>query len=254
MTSLSLAHWAMLVSAALFAGMVDAMAGGGGLVTLPALLSTGMPPHLALGTNKAQAIWGTSMALFTFVRAKKVSARFVRWALPLGFVGAVIGARSVVAVSPSALRVAVMVLLAAAALFVWRQRSTTVTDQQPPVRRVGVVVAVFVIGAYDGFLGPGTGTFLIAALAFWGHAGLASASAHAKVVNLASNAAALAIFAWFQHVSWGVALPMAAAQLVGGRIGAYLVLRHGGRFVRLLVMLATGALLVKLGVDLCRAW
>jgi uncharacterized protein len=244
----NVATLAPLMLAALAAGVIDAIAGGGGMISLPALLATGLPPHVALGTNKAQSIWGTSVALFTFWRRGLIDRKFVVVAFPLAIVGALAGTSLVLLISPQALRPVVMIVLPVAAALVWFRRKQQQPDQQRlPLLTLPVVAAATALAVYDGFLGPGTGTFLIVALSTLGTYSLQSASAHAKVVNVGSNLAALSLFAFHRDIRWDIALPMAAAQIVGGRVGALIALRGGSKLVRIAVIVVSLALMAKVG-------
>lgn len=253
MPDVSLAHLAVLVLVSLVAGTVDAIAGGGGLLTVPALLWAGLPPHLALGTNKGQSVFGSFSALARFSQSGLIDGRRARITFPLGLAGSLVGAALVLEVSPSALRPVVLALLASAALFVGMRRPGRTPLEDAP-RRPGVTLAAggiaLVIGGYDGFFGPGTGTFLIVAFVALLGDGLAHASASAKVVNFASNLAAVLLFASRGVVVWRVALPMAAAQLVGGWIGAHLAVRRGDALVRRVVVAVALALAAKLAWDM----
>jgi uncharacterized membrane protein YfcA len=242
---------ATLVATAFVAGTVDAIAGGGGLLTLPALLAAGLPPHHALATNKGQSVFGSLTALVRYARAGMVRAERARVTFPAGFVGSLAGAALVMVVSSTVLRPLVVVLLVASALFVALHRTGTRSIERGRVggRAVALAVAV-VIGAYDGFFGPGTGTFLIVAFAVWLGDDWAHASAEAKVVNFASNLAAVALFSLRGMVLWRVALPMAAAQAIGAGLGAHLTVRRGNVVVRIVVVAVALALAVKLGLDL----
>lgn len=244
---------ALLALAALGAGLVDAVAGGGGLVTVPALLAAGLPPDLALGTNKGQGVFGSGAALFRFARAGLVDGRTARVTFPCGFGGSLCGAGLVLLVPPTALRPLVLALLVVVAVAL-ALRPAAPAPHAPPRRRSALVAAAVaaVLGAYDGFFGPGTGTFLIFAFAVFLGARLQEASADAKVVNFASNLAAVSLFASRGLVVWGVALPMAAGQFAGGTLGAHLAVRGGDRLVRLAVLAVVAALAVKLGADLFR--
>ncbi len=243
---------ALLALVALAAGTVDAIGGGGGLLTLPVLLASGLPPHLALGTNKGQSVFGAAAALVRFSRAGLVPLARARWTFPLGFLGSLLGARLVLWVRPDVLRPVVLALLVAAALFVvLRPR---LARGSPPSTAVAPAVALaFVVGAYDGFFGPGTGTLLIVGLAGLLALPLQQASAEAKVVNFASNLAAMLLFAARGTVVWHTALPMAAGQLLGGWLGAHLTVRGGERIVRWVVVAVVAALVLKLSVDALRA-
>jgi uncharacterized membrane protein YfcA len=244
---------AFLVAAALVAGMVDAIAGGGGLVTLPALLAAGLPPHAALGTNKGQSIFGTLAAIVRFRRAGMIDLARARLTFPLGFAGSLAGAGLVLLVSPAVLRPLVLVLLIGAAAFVAVRRtapSAAIPRASPRARVAIAAVAAFFLGGYDGFFGPGTGTFLIVAfVALLGDA-LRDASAAAKVVNFASNLAALLVFAANGVILWRVAVPMAAANAVGGWLGAHLTVRGGDKVVRRVVLVVVAALVIKIGRDI----
>lgn len=244
---------ALLCLAALVAGGVDAIAGGGGLITLPMLLATGMPAHVALGTNKGQSVFGSCSALVRFTRAGLVSGKLAWVSFPFGLLGAFAGTRLVLWVKPEVLKPLVLVLLVAVAAFLAFRKGPPPGDRpEPPLPRLRLLggLVAFAIGAYDGFFGPGTGTFLIVGFStLLGH-GLMRASADAKVVNFASNIAAVLLFAWKDMLLWHVALPMAVAQFTGAWIGAHLTVKGGDKLVRKVVLAVVAALVVKLGRDL----
>jgi len=255
----------MLAVAAFCAGTVDAIAGGGGLITLPALLAAGLPPHLAYGTNKGQSVWGSGAALFAFWRAGRVDRRQATIAFPLGLAGAALGAELVLLIDSATLRpIAIAMLIGAAALLLVKKPSPKPEapgpapgrgddhDAPPPRYLAIAALLAFAIGTYDGFFGPGTGTFLIVGfVAFCGRS-LTNATADAKVVNFASNLASLTAFALAGTVAWSIALPMAAGQLAGGLVGARLALQGGARLIRVMVLIVSGALVAKLVFDLVR--
>jgi uncharacterized protein len=252
----SLLEMSLLCAAALMAGVVDAIAGGGGLLTLPVLLAVGLPPHVALGTNKGQAVFGSFAALARFSRGGLVRGRLAAITFPLGLIGSLAGAALVLRVRPEVLKPLVLALLVAVAVFLTFRRGPPPGERpEPPHGRMlalGALIAL-AIGAYDGFFGPGTGTFLILAFSgLLGH-GLVRASADAKVVNFASNLAALALFASRGVVLWKVALPMALAQFIGGWLGAQFVIRGGDGLVRRVVLAVVMALALKLGRDVFAA-
>jgi hypothetical protein len=247
------AEIALLAAVALVAGTVDAVAGGGGLLTVPALLAAGLPPHLALATNKGQSTFGSFAAMVRFGRAGLLDGRRALVTFPAGLAGSLLGAAAVLLVPPATLRPLVLALLGGAAVFAVLRRPAGAADGRAQPRRGAHALAAaiaLVVGAYDGFFGPGTGTFLIVAFAALLGDGLARASATAKVVNFASNLAALLLFAWRGVVVWQVALPMAAAQLAGGWIGAHLTVRRGDALVRWTVVAVALALAAKLAWDL----
>lgn len=240
----------LLAVTALGAGTVDAIAGGGGLITLPALLAVHLQPHIALGTNKAQSMWGSGAAMVAFWRADRVDRKQATYAFPLAFVGSLVGATVVSGISQDALKpIVIAMLIGAAVLLVIKKPSR---DRDAPSRWWVPALLALLIGAYDGFFGPGTGTFLIVGFVTLCGRSLVHASADAKVVNFASNLAAVFVFARGGFVIWSIALPMAAGQLLGGVIGARIAVKGGARIVRIMVLIVSGALIVKLAFDLAR--
>jgi uncharacterized membrane protein YfcA len=239
-----------LALAAFSAGTVDAIAGGGGLITLPALLTAGLPTTIAIGTNKGGSMWGSGAASVAFWRAGRVDRKQALFAFPLGFAGSLIGANLVLGISKDALRPIVIAMLIFAAVVMVVKKPKRSDDADLPRRRPVAALLAFVIGAYDGFFGPGTGTFLIVGFVALCGRSLVNASADAKIVNFASNLAAVAIFAWRGTIAWEIALPMAVGQLLGGIVGTKLALKGGARVVRAMVLVVSGALIVKLIVDL----
>jgi uncharacterized membrane protein YfcA len=242
-----------LAAVALLAGTIDAVAGGGGLLTVPALLAAGLPPHVALATNKGQSVFGSFAAMLRFGRSGLVEPRRALVGFPLALAGSFGGAALVLAIPPATLRPVVLVLLAAVAAFVGFRRPPPARLAAAPPPRGELAIAgatALVIGAYDGFFGPGTGTFLIVAYVGLLGDGLARASAGAKVVNFGSNLAALLLFAARGTVVWRLALPMAAAQLAGGWLGAHLTVRGGDVVVRRAVVAVALAAAAKLAWDM----
>jgi len=245
----------ILVAVAFAAGLIDAIAGGGGLLTLPALLTAGIPADLALGTNKGQSVFGSGAAVIAYARKGALDGDRAKLTFPLGFAGSLIGAALVVfAVPKEWLRPVVIVLLglAAATLLIPRREQS---GRTPPAPRKAAAIAMALalgIGAYDGFFGPGCGTFLVIGFSVLLVEPLLAATADAKVVNFASNLAAVALFASHGSVIWRVSLPMAGAQLAGAWTGAHLAVRGGDRIIRPAVLAVVTALIAKLAYDALR--
>ena len=245
------AQTGLLCLAAFLGGTVDAIAGGGGIITVPALLAVGLPPHAALATNKGQSVWGSAAAIVRYARSGLLDWRAARLSFPLAVAGGTAGAFLVLQLSPGVLRPLVLVLLVVAAILVALIRVPEAAEERPRRRPAAILGAIaLVVGFYDGFFGPGTGTFLIAGYVALLGISLAHASADAKVVNGASNFAALVVFASRGAVVWSVAAPMLLAQVAGGWTGAHLAIRGGNRFIRLVVVLVALALVVKVARDL----
>ena len=243
---------AALTAVATLAGFIDAIAGGGGVLTVPALLMAGLPPHVALGTNKGCSTFGTTAATWTFARAGKLGVREAATGFLGGGLGAIAGAHLQLSLSPAVLRPVVLVLLVLVALALALHRPVESKTDAPRGALAAFAIAL-VMGTYDGFFGPGTGTFVIVLHVTLLGATLSGATAAAKPVNLGSNVASLVTFALRHTVLWSVALPMAAGNIVGNTLGARLAVKRGDRLVRGMVIAVSLALVVKLGVDLVRS-
>ncbi|MDB4943070.1 MAG: putative rane transporter protein [Labilithrix sp.] len=242
---------ALLALAAFAAGLVDAIAGGGGLLTVPALLAAGLPPQLALATNKGQAAFGAVSSFASFWNRDGIDRKRAPIGFACGFLGSIVGARVLLLVKPEPLKPIVLVLLLFAAGFVAWPRKPRHGEPHTWAMRALFPIA-FGMGFYDGFFGPGTGSILIVLfVAVFGDT-MTRASGNAKVVNLASNLAALALFSMRGLVLWKISLPMAAANALGAFVGARLAVKRGDRFVRGVVLLVVAALVVKVGIDLFR--
>lgn len=231
----------------LLAGFVDAIAGGGGLIALPVLLSVGIPPVTAFGTNKLQSVVGTAIAAFTYWRKGFVSLQLLALAIPLTFIGSFLGALAVKSIDTTVLQYAVPVALIAVALYF--AFAPKLTDEDSHARLCVVIfvpVMGFAIGFYDGILGPGTGSFLTLGFVTLFGLGVTRAAGHTKVLNLTSNIGALALFIPSGNVVLPVALAMIVGQIVGGYLGALTGIRFGAKLIRPLVVVVSIALAVKL--------
>ena len=243
----------MLV-AALCAGFVDAIAGGGGLIQLPALL-IGLPQSSVvqvLGTNKLSSFFGTTAAALLYRRRVKPDLRFIiAMALP-AFFGSMSGALLAAHIPTHALRPIVLVLLIAVAVFTWIRPTLGEIELLRHTQQRRMWIAIFagaVIGFYDGIFGPGTGTFLMLVLvALLGFAFL-TASSIAKVVNISTNLGAIVIFGLHGVILWRLGLVLAVANVSGGILGAHVAIRGGSTLVRRVFLLVTLALIVKVGID-----
>lgn len=245
----------LMAAAALLAGWVDAVVGGGGLVQLPALLLgfPGATPAQILATNKFSGIWGTGTASITYWRRVRPDLRTALPMAAVAYVGAIGGAFIGLRIPKAAFTPIILVLLVAVGAYTLFKPSlgTATALRWDGVRHTVVAMLVgFVIGVYDGALGPGTGSFLVFALVgLMGYAFL-EASAKAKIANFATNLGALTVFGPGGHVLWGVGAVMAVANIAGGWIGARTAVRLGSRFVRGVFIVVVGAFVVRLGWDL----
>ena len=250
--ALSLGVVALLALAAFAAGLVDAIAGGGGLLTVPALLATGLPPQIALATNKGQACFGAVSSFVSFWMRDGIDRKRAPWGLVCGFVGSLAGAYVLTIAKPGPLKPVVLALLILAAGFVaWPRKPST--GRPHDWAMIALVPLALAFGFYDGFFGPGVGSMLIVMFVVVFGDSLTRASGNAKVVNLASNLAALMLFAWRGAVLWKIALPMAAANAAGAFVGAHIAVKRGDKLVRAVVLVVVAALVVKIALDLVRS-
>ncbi|MBB1075320.1 TSUP family transporter [Rhodoferax sp. 4810] len=240
--------------ASLFAGFVDAIVGGGGLILVPALFATFPTAHPAtlFGTNKGASIWGTGMATWQYSRKVQM-----RWAALLpaalaGLVASFAGAWLVTVISPDFLRKLLPFVLLAVLLYTLAKKELgqTHTPHYSGLQEQLLAAGIGgVVGFYDGFFGPGTGSFLVFLFVRLLGYDFLSASAAAKLVNTATNLSALALFIAKGHIWWHFVLVMAIANVVGSLLGTRLALKHGTGFVRVVFLLVVSALILKTGYD-----
>lgn len=233
------------------AGFVDSIAGGGGLLLMPALLFCGVNPVYAVGTNKLQSIFGTGIALRNYWRKGLIDWRIYRPSLVAVVLASATGAFLIQQVKPGALRIIVPVLLVAAAIYVLV--SPRMTDEESDVQRrlspKGYAPVVAAIGLYDGFFGPGAGTFYTTSLVGLRGHGLTRATALAKLINLVTAFACLTVFAIGGKLHWILGLCMGMGAMIGGWLGSHSALRFGANIIRPLLVTISLALTAKLILD-----
>lgn len=240
---------------AFLAGLIDSIVGGGGLIQIPALLVflPNAPIPLIFGTNKLSSIAGTSAAVIRFSTAVKFNYLVVAAAATSAFIFSFIGARTVSIIAPAIMRPLVLVLLIIVAIYTFFKKDFG-SQHAPKVQGTRQTIYGVIIGAalgfYDGFLGPGTGSFLI--FAFIGILGFdfLKSSASAKIVNFFTNLSALIYFASTDNILYHFAIPMAACNIIGATIGAKLAIVKGSAFIRVLFIVVVTLLIIKLGYDI----
>jgi uncharacterized membrane protein YfcA len=230
-----------LTAIAVLTGFIDAIAGGGGLIMMPALLFCGLSPLQALGTNKLQSMFGTGAALRNFARSGLVEWRPNRLAIALVFAGAVGGAAVVQAIELKLLALIIPVLLTFAALYILVSPRMSDEDARQRLSARGYAPLGGAIGFYDGFFGPGTGTFFTTSLVATRGLGLTKATAMTKLFNFTSNVASVILFAAGGHMLWLLGACMAGGAMLGGWLGSHTAMRFGARLIRpLLVVISLG--------------
>jgi uncharacterized protein len=226
-----------LAGVGLVAGFVDAIAGGGGLIAVPVLISVGLSPVAAFATNKVQSAVGTAMAVATYARGGFIPLLKVLPGMIAAFAGGFSGASAVRQVDISVLWVAVPVaLIVVASYFMLAPRLTDADSRARLPFALFVPVLGFCTGFYDGLFGPGTGSFMTIGFVLLFGLGMTRAAGHTKALNLMSNLGALALFIPAGDVVWPAALTMATGQIVGGYVGARTGIRFGARLIRPLVV------------------
>ena len=240
----------ILFVVAAVAGFIDAMAGGGGLITIPALLMTGMPPALALGTNKLQACGGSFSASLYFIRQKAVNLRQMWFVLLCTFVGAAVGSVLIQMVDSSLIKKAIPFLVLAIGLYFLLTPKLGEEDRRQRLTlTLFAVLAAFTIGFYDGFFGPGTGSILSLAFITLLGFNLTKATAHAKVLNFTSNIASLICFLIGGQIMWSVGLAMLIGQVIGAHFGAKMVLSKGKSLIRPMVVVMSFLMTAKMAYE-----
>jgi uncharacterized membrane protein YfcA len=238
---------AALFGVAVLAACIDAIAGGGGLLTVPALLLAGLDPAAALATNKLQGSAGSVSATVHFARRGLVDWRLGRRLMVASGGAAVLGALSVSLLSQSVLDVAVPLILITIAVYFALARRMSDDDRHARLATGLFLVSVVpVIGFYDGFFGPGTGSFFMVGFVSLLGYGVIRATAHTKLANASSNVGALALFSLTGHMNWGLGLTMALGAFMGAQIGSRLAIRAGARLIRPLLVVVCCAMALRL--------
>lgn len=247
---------ALVSLASFFAGFVDSIVGGGGLILVPALFAMFPTTHPAtlFGVNKGASVWGTAAATLQYARRVNMPWHALLPAAAVGFAGSMAGAWTVTVISPDFLRRALpLVLLGVLAYTLARKDLGRHHAPRFSGRQEAAAACVLgaTIGFYDGFFGPGTGSFFVFLFVRWLGYDFLHASASAKLINTATNLAALTLFAWKGHVWWHFVLAMAVANVVGSLLGTRLALKHGSGFVRIAFIVVVSVLILKTAYD---AW
>ncbi|MBN9319727.1 MAG: TSUP family transporter [Caulobacterales bacterium] len=240
---------ALLVAVAVLAGFIDAIAGGGALITVPALLAVGVPPVQAIATNKVQSSVGTASATWSFWRAGKIDFHHIKIPLAATLVGAALGSLLLTVADTRWLMVLLPVLLIAIALYFLFGPKASNEDSHARLTPLAYAVVAGGIGLYDGFFGPGTGSFFALSLVTLMGMGLTRATAHTKALNLMSNVVSVVVLAVGGHVLWLLGGCMAVGQFVGGRLGSHAAMRFGPRLIRPLLVIICLAMVAKLLSD-----
>lgn len=237
--------YVILFFVGLFAGFIDSIVGGGGLITLPALMACGIPTHLSLATNKLQSVFGSFTAALTYFSSTTLPR--LAWGVFFTALGAGLGSYGVLFVKDEKLKLIILVFLTLTFLYTVFKPHLGREDTDPKIKDIRIFYVVFglILGFYDGFLGPGTGSFWIFVSVLFLGFNMKKASINTKIFNFSSNVIALIIFLWQYEVLWKVGFLMGFGQILGAFLGAKFVLRTNVRFIKTLFLLVVGLTILK---------
>lgn len=236
-----------LMGAGFIASFIDSVVGGGGLISLPALLLTGLPPTVALGTNKMASVMGSCTSTISFMRSRKIDIAIIKYLFPISFIGSALGVITVQQIPSQFLKPLVVVMLVIVTIYTFTKKDwgdiSTYTGMTKRTAYLSGVVA-FSIGFYDGFFGPGAGSFFIFSFLMIGF-DFVVAAGNSKALNFASNIAAVMTFIYFGSVNYYYAIPMGLAMIFGAIIGSKLAIKKGAAYVRPLFLFMSVLLISK---------
>lgn len=217
------------------AAIVDAIAGGSGLITIPAYMLVGLDTHVVLGTNKFASVAGTSMSTLTFSKSNKIKWNLMLKLLPFSFIGAALGVNTVLMIDSTVLEPVIIVILIAVGIYTVYEKDIGLIDKYDGYNKkeliLGIIFAL-VLGFYDGFFGPGTGSIIIFGLIKIFGFSFVNASANSKVLNLGSNVMSLILFAINGKIDYMIGIPVGISMMIGGFTGSRLAIDKGNKFVK----------------------
>jgi len=233
-------------AAGFVAAVVDSIAGGGGLIALPAIIAAGVPPHLALGTNKLASSCASLTSTLTFIKSKKIYFPLVKWQIPCTFIGSALGARTVLGINENYLKALIVILVFAVALYTTFHKEFGVKDEFKGLTKKNLIagcIFAFALGFYDGFFGPGAGTFLIFLFISVFSFDFVRAAGNGKILNFTSNISSLVVFFLTGKIVFIVGIPMAICMIIGARVGTHIAINNGAKvmkpiFIAIAVLLA----------------
>ncbi|MBN1969487.1 MAG: TSUP family transporter [Candidatus Delongbacteria bacterium] len=228
-------------------GFIDSVAGGGGLITLPVLVSIGLPPHVALGTNKFQSSFGSFSSALNFIRKGVVDLKTSGLGILFTFIGAFIGTTTIQLINADFLGKIIPGLLTLIFIYVILSPNLGKIDRHPRMRQnLFFILFGLLLGFYDGFFGPGTGNFWVVSIMFILGFNMIKATGYTKVMNFTSNLTALTLFLIGGNINFYYGIIMAIGQFIGARAGSSLAIRKGSGFIRPIFLFMVGAVIVSL--------
>lgn len=250
-SEISLINFIFLASACFCAAFVDAIAGGGGLISLPAFLAAGLNPHMALGTNKLAAFFSSSGSAFKFARSGMINWALIKYLIPFSFIGAILGVKAVILIDSKYLYPIAFFLLVFVLIYTLKNKNLGNHDNFQGVNsknlKLGILMA-FSLGFYDGFFGPGTGSFIIFGFIEIFKLDFIRASGNSKFLNLASNIASVITFMYYGKIVYMYALTVGIVMLIGASFGAKVAVTRGTKFIRPVFLIITTIVTAKMAL------
>ena len=224
-----------LCFAGFIASAVDSIAGGGGLISLPAIMAAGIPPHLALGTNKFASSWASFTSTLTFAKSKKIYMPLIKYLIPCTLAGSALGVGTVLNISQKFLQVFIVVLIFAVAIYTTMKKDFGSENRFTGLTRKNInygCIFAFALGFYDGFFGPGTGSFLIFLFISVFGFDFTQSAGNGKILNFVSNITSLVLFAFNGKIMYMAGIPMALSMIIGAWLGTKFAIKNGAKVIK----------------------
>ncbi len=238
-----------LCAAGFFAALVDSIAGGGGIISIPAIIAAGVPPHYALGTNKFCSSWGAFISTLTFAKSNRIHFPLIKYMVPFTFLGAVIGAKVVLNINEKLLQTMILVLVFTIAIYTLIKKDFGNENNFNGLTLKSILcgcIFAFILGFYDGFFGPGTGSFLIFIFITIYKFDFTISAGNGKILNFVSNFASLITFAINGKIYYLIGIPMGLSMILGAFVGTKIAIKNGAKVIKPIFVTIALALTVKL--------
>lgn len=242
-----------LCIAGFLASFIDSIAGGGGLISVPAFMLAGLPPHMVLGTNKFSATAGSFTSSLKFIKSGKANFKLLKYLIPFTFLGAMLGVKVVLFLDQKFLSVLVLILIMFIGVYTLFSKSLGLEDKFKALTKKNVflgIILAFSLGFYDGFFGPGTGSFLVFGLINIFGFNFVASSANARVLNFTSNVTALILFAISGKINYMLGIPVAIFMILGAKMGTTVALNKGSKLIKPIFVTMSLAVAVKMLITL----
>lgn len=249
MHNITILQLVFLCIAGFFAAFVDSIAGGGGVISLPAFLLTGIPPHFALGTNKFASTTASFTSSLRFAKSGKVNFKLLKYLIPFTLIGAAFGVNTVLKIDAKYLQIMVLILVLFVGIYSFFSKSTGAENKFKNITLLSIlfgIVLAFSLGFYDGFFGPGTGSFLIFGLISIYGFDFVNSAGNAKVLNFISNITALVLFGIHGQINLYLGIPVALFMIIGANVGTKMALKNGVKLIKPIFIVMSLAVAIKL--------